>query len=146
MEQVFSSLKTKKCIEMQSTNDDSTFTLLTFIKRIQWKDFTNPFLIENYYLNAALYLKVFPLSRYSSFVYNSRKNTFHKSITDKIKSIEAFFKRFGLLFLKKNDIQVVIMFIIRIKLWESSLWLRSIWYSWEILPRNGYYSFASHVG
>lgn len=29
--------------------------LLSLIKRIRWKDFANPLLMENYYLNAALY-------------------------------------------------------------------------------------------
>ena len=44
-------------------------TLLTLIKRNRWKDFANPFLMENYYLNASLYLKALfhSLSLYFSY-------------------------------------------------------------------------------
>lgn len=51
-------LKTLRCIEMQLAND-STVASLSLIKRIRWKDFANPLLMENYYLNAALYSSAF---------------------------------------------------------------------------------------
>lgn len=63
-------LKTLQCMEMQLAND-STAVPLSLIKRIRWKDFVNPLLMENYYLNAALYsLDFFASPSYFSSVYS----------------------------------------------------------------------------
>lgn len=83
-------LKTLQCMKMQLAND-STVALLSLIKRIRWKDFVNPLLMENYYLNAALYSLAFFFFFFYFFIVFQHYAVFHFHFSSAYSIQKVFF-------------------------------------------------------